>query len=86
MLFNYLSPTKKEQIVDTDFFAYLGTTVRVERTDFRARIKTIADVIETIKKNSKYRLIVEMHNYLFERFKDTIKIKLSLGYPRRKYE
>ncbi len=32
---------KKEQIVDTDFFTYLGTTVRTERTDFRARIKTI---------------------------------------------
>ncbi|MBI4680534.1 MAG: hypothetical protein HY753_04845 [Nitrospirae bacterium] len=75
---------KKEQIVDTDIFTYLGTTVRTERTDFNARIKTVQDVIENIKKNPDYKVIVELHNYLFEKFKDLMKIKLSIGYPRRK--
>ena len=74
---------KKEQIVDTDFFAYLGTTVRTERTDFRARIKTIEDVIDAIKTNHDYKSILNLHQYLFERFKDIIKTKLSIGYPRR---
>jgi len=74
---------KRDQIVDTDFFAYLGTTVRTERTDFKARIKTIEDVIETIKTKEEYKLIVDLHNYLFERFKDIVKTKLSIGYPRR---
>jgi len=74
---------KQNQIVDTDFFAYLGTTVRTERTDFKARIKTIEDVIETIKTKEEYGTIIDLHNYLFEKFKDTVKTKLSIGYPRR---
>ncbi len=77
---------RKNQIVDTDFFAYLGTTVRTERTDFKARIKTIDDVIETIKTKDEYGAIVDLHNYLFEKFKDIIKTKLSIGYPRRIHE
>lgn len=77
---------KKDQLVDTDFFAYLGTTVRTERTDFKARIKTIEDLIKTIKDNAEYKIIVDLHDYLFERFKDIIKAKLLIGYPRRKHE
>lgn len=84
--FRLFATNKKDQIVDTDFFSYLGTTVRTERTDFRARIKTIQDVIETIKTNPEYKAIVDLHNYLFEKFKDTIKAKLSIGYPRRKHD
>ncbi|MFA4828444.1 MAG: hypothetical protein WC855_13200 [Thermodesulfovibrionales bacterium] len=74
---------KQDQIVDTDFFAYLGTTVRTERTDFSARIKTVEDVIKTIKTNDEFKLIVDLHNYLFEKFNGVITTKLSIGYPRR---
>ena len=77
---------KKDQIVDTDFFAYLGTTVRTERTDFKARIKTVQDVIESIKTMDEYKAIIDLHNYLLERFGYIIKTKLLIGYPRRKYE
>jgi len=84
--FQLFIANKKEQIVDTDFFSYLGTTVRTERTDFNARIKTIKDIIETIKINEEYKTIVDLHNYLFEKFNGVIKTKLSLGYPRRKHE
>lgn len=84
--FHLFIDNKKEQIVDTDFFAYLGTTVKTERTDFRARIKTIKDVIEAIKANTEYKLIIDLHKYLFETFRDIIKTKLSIGYPRRKHE
>jgi hypothetical protein len=84
--FQLFANNKREQIVDTDFFTYLGTTVRTERTDFRARIKTVQDVIENIKASDEYKIIVELHNYLFEKFKDLIKTKLSIGYPRRKHE
>lgn len=82
-VFHLFTTDKKDQIVDTDFFSYLGTTVRTERTDFRARIKTIEDIIEAIKTNNAYKTIVDLHNYLFGRFKDIIKTKLSIGYPRR---
>lgn len=84
--FHLFAIDKKEQIVDTDFFAYLGTTVRTERTDFKARIKTVQDVIEIIKASPDYKMVVELHNYLFEKFKDLIKTKLSIGYPRRGHE
>lgn len=84
--FQLFANDKKDQIVDTDFFAYLGTTVRTERTDFIARIKTVKDVIERIKTSPEYKTIGELHNYLFEKFKDIIKTKLSIGYPRRGHE
>ncbi|MBI5191932.1 MAG: hypothetical protein HZA08_00640 [Nitrospirae bacterium] len=75
---------KKDQVVDTDFFSYLGTTVKTERTDFRSRIKTIKDVIDAVEMNNEYKIIVDLHNYLFERFKNVIIAKSSIGYPRRK--
>lgn len=81
--FHLFTTNQKDQIVDTDFFSYLGTTVRTERTDFRSRIKTIQDVIEAIKTNDEYKLIVDLHDYLFEKFKDMVKTKLSIGFPRR---
>jgi len=84
--FHLFVTDKREQIVDTDFFAYLGTTVRTERTDFRARLKTVQDVIEAITTKNEYKAIIDLHNYLFERFKDIIKAKLEVGYPRRKHE
>ena len=76
---------KKDQIVDTDFFNYLGATVRTERTDFSARIKTIMDIVATIKINDEYKLIVDLHDFLFDKFNDLIKAKLSIGFPRRKH-
>jgi hypothetical protein len=82
-VFQLFATDKKDHIVDTDFFNYLGTTVRTERTDFIARIKTLKGVIEMIKTKDEYKLIVDLHNYLFERFKDIINTKLSIGYPRR---
>ncbi len=84
--FQLFATDKRDQIVDTDFFAYLGTTVRTERTDFKARIKTIEDVIETIKSCAEYKTIVDLNSYLFDKFKELIKTKLSIGYPRRKHE
>jgi hypothetical protein len=81
--FRLFATDKMEQIVDTDFFTYLGTTVRTERTDFRARIQTIEYVIETIRTIEAYKMIVDLHHYLFERFKDVIRAKLSIGSPRR---
>lgn len=81
--FHLFVTDNKEQIVDTDFFDYLGTTVRTERTDFKGRIKTVQDVIKTIEKSSVNKTIVDLHNFLFDKFKDIIKIKLSIGYPRR---
>lgn len=85
-VFQLFVTNKKEQILDTDFFTYLGTTVRSERMDFRARIKTIQDIIEVIKTNDEHKTIVDLHNYLFEKFNGLIETKLSIGPTRRKHE
>lgn len=84
--FHLFVTDKKDQIVDTDFFGYLGTTVRSERTNFKARVKTVQDAIEKIKAISDYEMVVKLHSYLFDKFKDLIKTKLSIGYPRRGHE
>lgn len=77
---------KKDQIVDTDFFFYLGTTVRTERANFRARIKTVHDVIEAIKSKDEYKTFVDLHDFLFDRFKGIINTILSIRNPRSKHE
>ncbi len=82
-VFQLFGKDNKDQIVDSDFFTYLGVTVRTERTDFEARIKTIKDVIDNIKKYDEYKTVIDLHNYLFEKYKELIKTKLSIGYPRR---
>jgi hypothetical protein len=59
---------KKEDILDTDFFAYLGTTVRSERTSFKARVKTVDDAIKKLKKYPEYQDIIGLHKYIFGKF------------------
>jgi len=81
--FQLYMTNNKRQIVDTDFFSYLGTTVKTDRTDLLARIKTVEDVIDSIKGNDLYKDIPKLHNYLIKRFRETIKTKLTIGYPRR---
>ena len=66
--YQLFSQGKKEDILDTDFFAYLGTTVRTERTSFKARVRTVNDAIKKIRKYSEYQDMIELHNYLFDRF------------------
>jgi hypothetical protein len=77
---------KKDQIVDTDFFTYLGTTVRTDRSDFAARIKTLEDVVKAVRNVHDYKMLIDLHTYLLEKFNDTINAKLAIGYPRRKHE
>ena len=77
---------KKEQIVDTDFFTYLGTTVRADRSDFAARIKTLQDIVKAVSPVHDYKILIDLHTYLLAKFNDTIKAKLAIGYPRRKHE
>lgn len=84
--FQLFASDNKGQIVDTDFFAYLGTTVRSERTDFKARIKTVKDVVDSVKGENEYKIIAALHSYLFEKFKNIILEKLSSEHVRRKHE
>jgi hypothetical protein len=77
---------KREQIVDSDFFAYLGTTVRTDRSDFAGRIRTLEDVVKAVRNIDDYKIVTDMHTYLFKTFEATINAKLGINYPRRKHD
>jgi hypothetical protein len=41
----FLLKAKKKRILDTDFYTYLGVTVRTETHDFQGQLKTVADPV-----------------------------------------
>ena len=66
-----------EKIVDTDFFEYIGATVRTARNDFIGRLNTVTDVIKATKgmKNPIYSKLAEYHIFMIEKFDDAVKYK-----------
>jgi hypothetical protein len=43
--FQLFAEGQKERILDTDFYTYLGVTVRTEKHDFQGQLKTVADAV-----------------------------------------
>lgn len=68
---------EQDSIVDTDFFDYLGTTVRTARNDFLGRLSTVIDVIEGIEgmKNPLYGKVIEYNTFMLKKFDDVISYK-----------
>ena len=68
---------ESENIVDTDFFEYLGVTVRTSKNDFIGRLNTITDVVKATrdKKNPVFSKLTEYHGFMLEKFNDVIKYK-----------
>lgn len=66
-----------ESIVDTDFYDYLGVTVRTSRSDFLGRLNTLADVVKNTRSNKGgvYQKLAEYHAYIIEKFNDIIEYK-----------
>jgi hypothetical protein len=67
------------EILDTDFFEYLGISVKTERMDFKSRIKTIKDVSIILKneKDVQYHILYNFHKFMFKKFKKEITYKLN---------
>lgn len=65
---------KKEDILDIDFYSYLGVTVRTNKFDFLGRLTTVEDAIKATKSKSDelYTSLRECHKFLMERFKENI--------------
>lgn len=73
---------KKEEILDIDFYSYLGVTVRTNKYDFLGRLTTVDDAIDATKGRSDelYKKLRECHEYLIGRFKENIEfVKQSKG-------
>jgi len=73
--FRLYSLGQKESILDTDFYTYLGVTVRTEKHDFLGQLKTVSDAIgdgQRISNDPKFKLASELHAFLVETFKQII--------------
>lgn len=68
-----------QNILDTDFFDYLGISVRSERMDFKARLNFINEVNKVISKEGMepFLSINRFHNFMLNKFKSDIEYKLS---------
>ena len=70
---------EKSKITDTDFYNYLGVTVRTSRNDFLGRLKTISDAVKEIKSikglNSIHLKIPRYHEFLIEKFRHILEFK-----------
>ncbi len=65
---------KHEDILDIDFYSYLGVTVRTNKFDFLGRLTTVQDTIFSIKdkNDTLYSRLIDCHNFLMEKFKNNI--------------
>lgn len=66
-------------ILDTDFFDYLGISVRSGRMDFKARLNFIKEVNGVIsdEKEEPFLSINKFHNFMLDKFKSDINYKLN---------
>lgn len=77
--------SKKDEILDIDFYSYLGVTVRTNKYDFLGRLTTVEEAINATKEKSDvlYEKLRECHEYLLGRFKENIEfVKHSKGGKR----
>lgn len=65
---------KKDEILDIDFYTYLGVTVRTNKYDFLGRLTTVEDAIGATKGKSDelYKKLRECHEFLLNKFKENV--------------
>lgn len=68
---------ESDNIVDTDFFEYIGVTVRTPKNDFIGRLNTVTDVVKATKdkKNPVFSKLSEYHKFMVGKFGDVIQYK-----------
>src|SRR2546428_3846297 len=72
---------KGDRILDTDFYAYLGVTVRTDRNEFLGRLKTVEDSVQAgvrILADPGSTKTRELHEYLLNKFRAVIE-RMRLG-------
>lgn len=73
--FRLFAEDKGEKILDTDFYAYLGVTVRTERNEFLGRLSTVQEAVDSAAKivaDPAAKKASELHKYLLSKFSDII--------------
>jgi hypothetical protein len=66
------------RILDTDFYDYLGVSVRTPKGDFLGRVATVAQAVSahTKKRNDKVsEALTKLHEWIIQRFSDEIEAR-----------
>ncbi len=66
---------KGDKILDTDFYSYLGVTVRTERNEFLGRLSTVEDAVTSaaaISDDHRAKSALDLHQFLVNRFSEII--------------
>lgn len=68
---------ESDSIVDTDFYDYLGVTVRTSRNDFLGRLNTLDDLVKNTRSNKDkvYGKLADYHGFITDKFADIIAYK-----------
>jgi hypothetical protein len=79
-----MAEQQQNRILDTDFYTFLGCTVRTDRYDFLGRLKTVGDAIETAVKLKQpnpetAKLLKNLLAFLKTNFGDIIRRKERNG-------
>jgi restriction endonuclease Mrr len=79
--FQLYSSNSEGEILDTDFYAYLGVSVRTEKTLFQSQVKLLTEVLKEITKTENspgseiYNQVINYHAFLFKKFDSDLKFK-----------
>lgn len=76
--FRFFQVRQANSILDTDFYDYLGATVRTSRGDFQGRLSNVKHAIQAHaeKRNDEISLALKkLHEFLVERFKEEIEYR-----------
>jgi len=76
--FRLFQAEQGDSILDTDFYDYLGVTVRTSRGDFQGRLNNVKHAVQAHaeKRNDIISLALKnLHDFLLERFKEEIEYR-----------
>lgn len=73
--FSLFSEGKEDKLSDSDFYSYLGVTVRTPKNTFLGRLETMNTITDELRKNEKqefYKTMIEYHDFLLGKYADLI--------------
>ena len=74
--FSLFSQGRTNEILDTDFYGYLGVTVRTGRNEFLGRLRVLEEAVNSASmavSDSQSKRALALHKYLVEKFAPLIK-------------
>lgn len=79
--FHFFIKDEKDKILDTDFFTYLGATVRTPKNDFLGRLHNIENIIKELSESDNLSIlrtkIPEFHKFMIKKFENIIRQKTT---------